>query len=144
MFNDTLLNNMSLYDNYEQEDISEKIEMLHLNRIKDIIFSNEEYVDSENNISGGEKQKINLARVLLQNKPYLFLDEVAAAYDLESYKAVLQALLKNEQLTIINIEHKVPKEMLDLYDEVIVLKYGEIEEIYRTEQEKLEFAKELN
>lgn len=143
MFNDTLLNNMSLYDNYEQEDISEKIEMLHLNRIKDIIFSNEEYVDSENNISGGEKQKINLARVLLQNKPYLFLDEVAA-YDLESYKAVLQALLKNEQLTIINIEHKVPKEMLDLYDEVIVLKYGEIEEIYRTEQEKLEFAKELN
>lgn len=141
MFNDTLISNLTLYDNqYKNKVIEEIIDFLHLNRIKNMILSNKEYIDSENNISGGERQKINLARIIIQNKKNLFLDEATSAYDLESYQDILKKMLQNKKLTIINIEHKVQKEMLYLYDEIIVMENGRVAKICRTLEEKKEFT----
>lgn len=49
-------------------------------------------------------------------------------------------MLTDEELTIVNIEHKIPKEMIDLYDEIVVMEDGKINKICRTLEEKKEFA----
>lgn len=56
------------------------------------------------NLSGGEKQKLNLARVILENKPVVLLDEPTSALDMESEERIcnlLQEFLQNKLAIII-------------------------------------------
>lgn len=56
------------------------------------------------NLSGGEKQKLNLARVILENKPVVLLDEPTSALDVESEERIcnfLQDFLQDKLAIII-------------------------------------------
>mgnify|MGYP000044236504 FL=1 len=56
------------------------------------------------NLSGGEKQKLNLARVILENKPVILLDEPTSALDIESEERIcdlLEEFLQNKLAIII-------------------------------------------
>ncbi len=55
-------------------------------------------------ISGGEKQRIVIARALLQKKKVFILDEATAALDADSKHAVMD-LFKNSGLTVISASH---------------------------------------
>lgn len=55
-------------------------------------------------VSGGEKQRIALARAMLLGKSVYLLDEVTSALDAESKKAVM-AVLDQPQLTILSVAH---------------------------------------
>ena len=72
--------------------------------------------------SGGERQKLALARVLIENKSVIFLDEATASMDKDSSQKILSQLLRTAGLTVISIEHKVSPELLPLYDQILELK----------------------
>ncbi len=55
-------------------------------------------------LSGGEKQRIAIARALLLNKKIFLLDEVTSALDIESKRAVLN-LFTRERYTIVSVSH---------------------------------------
>jgi putative ABC transport system ATP-binding protein len=55
-------------------------------------------------VSGGEKQRIAIARALLQDKNVFLVDEITSALDTESKKAVLE-LFKKGDLTLISVSH---------------------------------------
>lgn len=65
--------------------------------------------DGGNNLSGGEKQRIALARILLKkNSDFLLLDEPTSALDDKTEKKVLDNLKKNfNHLAIIIVSHKL-------------------------------------
>ena len=79
-------------------------------------------------LSGGQKQKIALARVLLKKCPVLIMDEATASLDNKSQKKVQNLIhyeLK-EKTTILSVIHRL--DMAKDYDEIMVMRAGQIVE----------------
>lgn len=74
----------------------------------------------KNNMSGGQKQKIVLARTLLYEKPLLLVDEGTSAIDANSTQEILKTVT-NIDATVIVIAHNLSEEMKQLFDKEIKL-----------------------
>lgn len=72
------------------------------------------------NISGGERARLMLARALYFDKPVLISDELFAALDITLAKQLEENMLKEER-TLINVSHIVFEEHLDLYDKFCIV-----------------------
>ena len=84
-----------------------------------------DYVVGQNGamLSGGQKQKIALARALIHDKPIVIFDEATSntdAYSEQQINGLLDTKLKDK--TVIVITHK--KEILNKVDQIVVLKEG--------------------
>ncbi|WP_270670771.1 ABC transporter ATP-binding protein [Paraclostridium bifermentans] len=143
LFNDTLINNLTLFRDYDKNKIIEILRNLNLDHLTEDIFSNRLYHENKSNISGGEKQKICLARVLLENKKFIFLDEATASIDNNSSEDIENLILKNSDIGIVNIEHKINKNLVKFYDEIICMHDGKINKIIKTDEEKENFINGL-
>ena len=76
-------------------------------------------------LSGGQKQKIALARVMLRNAPILILDEATSALDSQSESVIQENLEKvMKGRTVIAIAHRLST--LKSMDEIIVIDKGQI------------------
>ena len=78
----------------------------------------------QDNLSGGQKQKIILARALVYQTKWLFIDEGTSAIDSEATKKVLKNLLKTDR-TIVMIAHNFSNELINAFDRKIVLSNGQ-------------------
>ncbi len=78
-------------------------------------------------LSGGEKQRVGIARTLLKNPPILLLDEATSALDTETEREI-QGELKamGEGRTVLTIAHRLST-IADA-DRIVVLEDGEIVE----------------
>ncbi len=83
--------------------------------------------DAGNNFSGGQKQRLSIARAVLKNPPIMILDEATSALDTESERLVqiaLENMMKNR--TSIVIAHRLST--IQNADLIVVMKQGEIVE----------------
>lgn len=81
--------------------------------------------ENGNNFSGGEKQRISIARAILKDAPIVILDEATSALDPENEKEILEAvdeLTKNK--TVIMIAHRM--NTLKNADHIIAIENGNI------------------
>lgn len=114
----------------------------------------EEFLDrSINTLSGGEKQRVYLARALGQNTPLLLLDEPISNLDLK-HQVIIMELCKTlvaKGITVISVLHDI-NFALNYSDKVILMKKGEIkafgdksivteELIYEVFEQEIEFIK---
>jgi len=107
----------------------------------------EEIGEYGNTLSGGQRQKLALARVLLDDAPYMILDEATASMDMIGIREVL-TLLKTyaNHRTIIAIAHS--PEILTLVQDVIIIEngcvsaQGSLEEVKKTNQFLKDFMRE--
>ncbi|MFW2545013.1 ABCB family ABC transporter ATP-binding protein/permease [Primorskyibacter sp. 2E107] len=76
-------------------------------------------------LSGGEKQRVGIARTLLKNPPVLLLDEATSALDTETEASIQEALRRaGEGRTVITIAHRLST-IADA-DRIVVLQDGEV------------------
>lgn len=130
LFSGSLSENISLEKGWEKEKIDRCIEKAGL---KDLIKKLPEGLNTiisedGNNFSGGERQKIALARAIYKNAPVFLLDEPSSSMDIQSERQLFILLeeLKEEGKTIIIAAHKLS--MIQNADQIFVLKEGEIAE----------------
>lgn len=120
ILNRSIKENIELYRNFSDEEIKK---VLLLCRFNDL--------DIEKNsldLSGGQKQRISMARALIRKKPILLIDEGTSAVDTITSNEIEAELLKEKNVTIITISHKMNPELMLKYDEIIYLEHGSIVE----------------
>lgn len=127
LFNDTVSNNISLGKTAEETQIEEAAKLAHADEfIQKMRQKYKENIgDNGTKISGGEQQRLSIARAIYKNAPILILDEATSHLDSNSEKLVqdaLQNLLKDK--TAIIIAHRLST--VQFADEIVVLKEGEI------------------
>ena len=128
IFNDTIFNNITMTKPKSTIDDVKKVcrQVGISSMINSLSEKYETIVGSGGiNLSGGEKQKISLARALLSENPILILDEPTSGLDSDSDKIIFEQIKKlNTKKTVITITHKL-KSVID-FDNTIVLSEGKL------------------
>lgn len=136
IYNDTIRNNIILDREVSEIDY---LNICHLLHIDDIVKDNilgYDYILEENaiNLSGGQRQKIILARSLLKKSNIIMIDEGFSQIDIETEREILQNIFRYfYNKTFIVISHRT--ENLDLYNRIIKIKEGKIKEISEVKSE---------
>ncbi|HSP00894.1 MAG TPA: ABC transporter ATP-binding protein/permease, partial [Thioalkalivibrio sp.] len=130
LFNDTIRYNIA-YGRPEasDEDIARAVRMAHLDGFIDTLPQGMDTQVGERGLklSGGEKQRIAMARVLLKDPPILVLDEATSSLDSHGEKVILDALNEvTQRRTTLAIAHRLST-IVDA-DRIIVLDGGKIVE----------------
>ena len=136
VFQDSKLLKMSIYDNVRmgKKDASreEVIEALKNAQCEDIIEKLPDGMDTiigtkGTYVSGGEAQRLSIARAMLKNAPILILDEATAFADPDNETKVQEAFSRlSKGKTVVMIAHRLSS--VTNADRIFVLKDGEIEE----------------
>ena len=130
LFNDTIANNIALGQNdaTSQEVIAAaKIANAHNFIVQKEHGYEANIGDRGNKLSGGEKQRLTIARAVLKNPPILILDEATSSLDTESERLVQDAINNMMQnRTSIVIAHRLST--IRHADEIVVLQKGKIVE----------------
>lgn len=122
LFPDTIKNNITMFDSKLDKEVNNTIKKVNLSTdIEKFPKGLETLInlDSEN-LSGGQKQKIVLARVNIHHSSLLLIDEGTSAIDSKATLAILKELLKSEQ-TIIMIAHNFSQKSINMFDREIHL-----------------------
>ena len=129
LFKGSLYDNVTLFSkDYSEEKVKEVISKAELNKYLDRLYDEDLISENANNLSGGEKQRISIARSLIKDTKVILADEILSSLDNEIAFSIEKGLLELENITLISVTHRLIKENLKKYDEILVLKDGKIEE----------------
>lgn len=128
LFKDTILNNVRMGDSSVSRE--KVLEVLEIAQCSDIIEKLKDGIDSEIGkkglyLSGGEQQRIALARALLKDAPIVILDEATALADPENELKIQKSLSEiTKGKTVLVIAHRLST--IQNVDRIIVINNGEI------------------
>lgn len=128
VFNASIKDNVSMFRDFPKTEMDEAIARAHLGAL--IRERGEDYLCGENGsgLSGGEKQRISIARSLPKKSSVLLADEVTAALDVQTAHRVSSDILDLQGITRIVVTHTLEESLLRRYDKIFVLRGGRIEE----------------
>ncbi len=124
VFNATVRDNVTMFGNFPQEQIDKAIRLSGLSGL--IAEKGEDYLCGENGsgLSGGEKQRISIARSLLKNAQVLLVDEATSALDRETAFKVSDSILGLDGVTCVVVTHALDEGLLAQYDGIVAIKNG--------------------
>lgn len=132
LFNDTILENIR-YGRLSatNQDIYSAVEKVQLDKLIKELPDGVSTIVGERGlmISGGEKQRLAIARVLLKQSPIMFFDEATSALDTHTEQALLRTLrtvFREHRSTNVSIAHRL-RTIADS-DKIIVLNKGAVQE----------------
>lgn len=128
VFNASIRDNVSMFREFPQEALDEAIRRAHLRELLDARGA--DYLCGENGkgLSGGEKQRVSIARSLLKKSSVLLVDEATAALDVQTAHQVSSDILDLTGMTRIVVTHSLEEALLRRYDGIFVLKNGTLAE----------------
>ncbi|WP_300016225.1 ABC transporter ATP-binding protein/permease [uncultured Roseobacter sp.] len=135
LFNDTIRYNIGYgRDGATQADIEEAARAAQIHDFIERLPDGYETTVGERGLklSGGEKQRVGIARTLLKDPPILLLDEATSALDSETEQDIKEALMQaGRGRTVLTIAHRLST--IAEADKIIVLEQGEVVEQGRHE-----------
>ena len=136
IFNGTIKDNIVLYKDYSDEKLNKAIRDSGLEKLIEKLPDGINTLVGEggNNLSGGEKQRISIARALIRDNSVLALDEATSSLDNNTAYSIENTILNLENVTCFVITHKLIKNLLTKYDQIIVMKNGQVKGIGTFEQ----------
>ncbi len=130
LFHDTIYNNIALGN--ENATVEEVHEAAKKARCYDFIMALPNGFDTVvtsggSSLSGGEKQRISIARAILKDAPIILLDEATASVDLDNERYIQEAINELvQEKTLIVIAHKLSS--IQHADNIVVVDDGQIAE----------------
>ena len=134
VFDASIRDNVAMFREFSEDELDDAIGRAHLSGL--LAERGRDYRCGENGkrLSGGEKQRISIARSLLKRASLLLADEATAALDAETARQVTSDLLDLNGVTRIVVTHMLNEALLRRYDGILVMKNGRIEESGRFEE----------
>ncbi len=129
IFNTTIKENITMFQDFTEEEINNAILMSGLKELVDEKGLDYKCGENGSGLSGGEKQRISIARSLLRKSQVLLVDEATAALDAETAYQVSNSILHLDGVTCIAVTHSLEEGLLKQYDEIITLKSGNVIEV---------------
>ncbi|KAJ5206340.1 ABC transporter integral membrane type 1 [Penicillium cf. griseofulvum] len=133
LFNDTIAHNIR-YGRIDasDEEVRRAAERAHIHKLIDGLPDGYETAVGERGmmISGGEKQRLAISRLILKDPQLLFFDEATSALDTYTEQALLQninSILKDKSRTSVFVAHRL-RTIADS-DQILVLKEGHVAEM---------------
>lgn len=124
IFNDSLINNVTLYKEYDKKDIQNAIKFSMLRDLENRNFKKD--MNLSEILSGGERKKLALARAILSNTDVILLDELNSSLDPNSSKILEDRIFDLKDKTIVMVTHKINYDNLLKADEIICIDNGKI------------------
>ncbi|MBQ9013669.1 MAG: ABC transporter ATP-binding protein, partial [Bacilli bacterium] len=121
LFNDSIKNNIVMYKNVKKKELDKVLKITLLDKVLKDRNISLDYILEENghNLSGGERQKILLARTLLRNTDFIILDETMNEIDIESERRIIENIKTEYDKTLILISHR--KSNNDLFNKTVLV-----------------------
>lgn len=126
LFNDTVRENLVTGHTYKESEISKALDVSYSSEfISHLEKGLETHIgDRGLKLSGGQSQRLTIARAFLKESPVMLFDEATSALDNESEKVVQAALDKIAgHKTVLAVAHRLST--IQDYDNIIVLKEGQ-------------------
>lgn len=133
VFNASIRDNVSMFRPFPQEALDQAIRHAHLSEL--IASRGSDYLCGENGcgLSGGEKQRISIARAMLKNAPIVILDEATAYTDPENEAIIQESVARLVRgKTLIVIAHRLST--ITGADNIVLVQDGRIAAQGRHEQ----------
>ena len=115
--------NLLLGDRFTDEELWDSLEKAHLSEFVESLPAGLDTILSEkgSNWSGGQLQRLSIARALLREKSILFLDEPTSKLDAKAAEEVEKVLLNLRDVMVIMITHHIRDTSTKSYDDIISL-----------------------
>ena len=128
VFNASIRDNITMFRSFPSAELAQAVRRAQLESL--LADRGEGYLCGENGsgLSGGEKQRISIARSLLKHASVLLADEATAALDAQTAHQVTDDILSLTGVTRIVVTHTLEQAALRRYDGILVLKDGRIAE----------------
>ena len=128
VFNASIRDNITMFRSFPSEELAQAVRRAQLESL--LADRGEGYLCGENGsgLSGGEMQRISIARSLLKHASVLLADEATAALDAQTAHQVTDDILSLTGVTRIVVTHTLEQAALRQYDGILVLKDGRIAE----------------
>ena len=128
IFNASIRDNITMFSDFPREEVDRAMEQSGLSALVEARGEGFQCGENGCNLSGGEKQRISIARSLLKKSRVLLVDEATAALDAQTASQVSGAILDLRGITRIVVTHSLEESQLKRYDRILTLKNGRIHE----------------
>ena len=124
IFNASIRDNVTMFRSFPQAQLDAAIARAQLSGLLEQRGADYRCGEGGSGLSGGEKQRVSIARSLLKQASVLLADEATAALDAETAHQVTSDLLALTGVTRIIVTHALEESLLRRFDGIFVMKDG--------------------
>lgn len=128
IFDATLRDNITVFRSYEESAIRAAAVSAGLEELVDRLGWDHPCGEHGQTLSGGEKQRVGIARAFLRNSSVMLFDEITSALDNKTSRSIESTVARWGTATRIVVTHRLDEESMRAFDTILMLRSGRLVE----------------